>query len=378
MECVASNSKVLERRALRIEQGRDRAIYAFALKASEILKVAQVSRISRAESGQLRGYQRPEAQEHIKNIVEYLNSTAILFPNSIILAFDSRVSFVRSRGPTIGDGVGESGLIRIPMTGRPPGWIVDGQQRATALARCSRPDLPVPVNAFVGDDMSLQRDQFLRVNNTKPLPKGLITELLPQVDTVLPPTLSAKRLPSALVDVLNLDPSSPMHKLVRRASTEKDDKDTTVITGTAVMTSIEESLTTPSGCLYSYRNLATGETETDEIKQVLFLFWAAVKETFPEAWGKSPKESRLMHGAGIRAMGRVMDHVMRGVDPNAPNARQSVLRALAPLKRACRWTGGRWEDLDGMEWNEIQNVPRHIQVLSSVLVRTVLQRGGIA
>ena len=39
----------------------------------------------------------------------------------------------------------------------------------------------VPVNAFIADDVPSQRDQFLRVNNTRPLPRGLITELLPEV-----------------------------------------------------------------------------------------------------------------------------------------------------------------------------------------------------
>lgn len=373
---MSSKMRTLERRALRIDQDSKRALFLFSLRASEILQVAQVSRISRSGAGELVGYQRPEAQEHIRNIVEYLNSKEILFPNSIILAFDSRVSFVRSRGPRVGDGVGESGVIRIPLTGRAPGWIVDGQQRATALSKCAKPNLPIPVNAFIADDLSLQRDQFLRVNNTKPLPKGLISELLPEVDTVLPPNLAARRIPSALIDVLNLDPHSPMHRLIRRASTEKEERATAVITATPLMLAIEESLTTPSGCLYSYRNLATGETETEEIRKVLFLFWTAVKKTFPEAWGKNPKESRLMHGAGIRAMGRVMDHIMRGIDPNTNSAQEAILKALAPLKKVCHWTSGRWEELDGLAWNEIQNLPRHTQLLSSVLVRAVLARGG--
>jgi hypothetical protein len=204
----------------------------------------------------------------------------------------------------------------------------------------------------------------------------LISELLPEVDTILPSNLSARKLPSALVDVLNLDPESPMRGLIRRASTDKEERGDAVITDTALIGALEESLTTPSGCLYSYRNLATGETETEEIKHVLFLFWSAVRDTFPEAWGKSAKQSRLMHGAGIRAMGRVMDHVMRGINPKSHNARRLVMDSLAPLIKTCHWTSGRWEELDGLSWNEVQNLPRHIQLLSSVLVRAVLSRGA--
>jgi DGQHR domain-containing protein len=375
---VASSTKFIERRAIRVEQNPAHPLYLFTLKASEVLQVAQISRVGRTEDGSLIGYQRAEVKEHIHGITEYVNSPDVVFPNSIILAFDSRVTFVRSRGPKVGDGLAEAGVLRIPVNGRAPGWIVDGQQRATALARSSKPDFPVPVNAFIADDVALQRDQFLRVNNTKPLPSGLISELLPEVDTLLPPHLSARKLPSAFVDVLNFDPKSPMHGMVRRASTAKEERGTAVVTDTPLLTAIEESLTTPSGCLYSYRNLATGETETEEIKRVLFLYWGAVRDTFPEAWGKSPKQSRLMHGAGIRSLGRVMDHVMRGIDPAAPGARGDVMKALAPLKSVCRWTSGRWDDLDGLAWNEVQNLPRHVQLLSSVLVRAVLARGAAA
>jgi DGQHR domain-containing protein len=375
---VVSPPKFLERRAIRVDQNAKHPLYLFTLKAKEILQVAQISRVGRSQDGSLIGYQRPEVREHIRGITEYLNSPDVIFPNSIILAFDSRVTFVRSRGPRVGDGLADSGVLHIPINGRVPGWIVDGQQRATALARSSKPDFPVPVNAFIADQVALQRDQFLRVNNTKPLPSGLISELLPEVDTLLPPHLSARRLPSALVDVLNHDPESPLRGLIRRTSTAKDDRAKSVITDTSLISAIEESLTTPSGCLYSFRNLATGETESDEIKRVLFLYWAAVRDTFPDAWAKSPKQSRLMHGAGIRAMGRVMDHVMRGIDPSASNARHQVMRALDPLKRMCRWTSGNWDELDGLAWNEVQNLPRHVQLLSSVLVRVVLARGAVA
>ena len=75
-----------------------------------------------------------------------------------------------------------------------------------------------PINAFIADDIELQRDQFLRVNNTKPLPRGLITELLPQVSSVLPSAMEAKKLPSALCDLLNTDDASPFKGLIIRSS----------------------------------------------------------------------------------------------------------------------------------------------------------------
>jgi hypothetical protein len=44
---------------------------------------------------------------------------------------------------------------------------VDGQQRAIALSKSKHRGFPIPVNAFVADEVDLQRDQFLRVNSTK-------------------------------------------------------------------------------------------------------------------------------------------------------------------------------------------------------------------
>jgi len=43
----------------------------------------------------------------------------------------------------------------------------------------------------------------------------------------------------------------------------------------------------------------------------------------------------------------------------------------------CRWTSGQWEEL-GLAWNEIQNVSRHMRMLTDVLIRTYVQQRGVA
>jgi hypothetical protein len=78
-----------------------------------------------------------------------------------------------------------------------------------------------------------------------------------------------------------------------------------------------------------------------------------------------------MHGAGIRAMGRLMDRVLAAVNPRHPAAADQVRADLARIEPHCRWTRGTWDGL-GLRWNEIQNVPRHINELSSLLVRLYL------
>lgn len=371
--------KSLHRRALRIEQNANHPLYLFTLTGDELLEIADVSRISRDDAGRLIGYQRAGVKRHVEDIVEYLNQKEIVFPNSIILALSSRVKFRQSRGPSVGDGLAASGTLEIPVpngSGAKPAWIVDGQQRALALAKCNRRGFPIPVNAFVADNVELQRDQFLRVNSSKPLPRGLITELLPEVSTMLPTNLSAKRMPSAICDWLNRDKSSPFHSLIRRASTPEDEKSKAVVADTSIVKMIEESLSSPAGCLFPYRNIATGETDFEGIGNILVTYWTGVSKVFPEAWGKPPVKSRLMHGAGIRSMGRLMDRVMPSVNFAKSNAVAQVMKELKRVAPTCRWTKGRWEELDGLRWNEIQNVPRHIHVLSNVLIRAYLRSRG--
>lgn len=362
----------LVRRALCISQTSDYPLYVFTLKAEEILHVGDISRVSRDQTGKLIGYQRPEVRKHIQEIVEYLNTDAAVFPNPIIMALSSRVHFKKIRGDRLpGDELGITGTLTIPMAenGRPkPAWIVDGQQRALALSRMRRRDFPVPVTAFVADTVKVQRDQFLRINNTRPLPRGLVTELLPDVDSPLPPRLALRRAPSELCNVINTDERSPLRGMLRRASTDKSQTALAVITDTGFVELIKDSLTTPSGCLFPYRDVGRNETDFDGILQALYVFWGAVRDTFPEAWGKPATKSRLMHGAGIRAMGRLMDRVLGIVDPRGPEASRLTREHLALIAPHCRWTSGTWENLN-MRWNEVENTPRDIQALSNYLIR---------
>lgn len=364
-----SEAASIRRHALCLEQHPSLPVFLFSLTAREIGQVADVSRIARNENEKLVGYQRPEARRHVKNITSYLDSDEVLFPNSLILSFSSLVHFTPSTEAS-DDTPGVPGIIEIPVPREEdprPGWIVDGQQRSIALAATKRQDLPVPVAAFVSDDVSVQRDQFLRVNSVKPLPNGLITELLPTLDTPLPPKLQARKAPSQICNRLARDPQSPFCGLIRRPSTPKAKRTSTVVKDTSLVVAIKNSLSSPSGCLFLHQNLATGEVDVEAAWTVLRVWWTAVRDTFPEAWGRRPRESRLMHSAGIRIMGRLMDRIMPTVDAFAPDAVDVVTAELAPLKSACCWTGGQWQVLDGLAWNDLQCQTRHVRLLTDYL-----------
>ncbi len=364
------------RRATMLSQSKGNAVYQFALTGRELMDIADVSRITRDDEGNLIGYQRPEVRQHIQDIVDYLNTGKTLFPHAIILAFSSRVRFVRQRGPKAFDGVSYAGELHIPTengTGRHKlAWVVDGQQRLMAISRSNNPDVPVPVCAFITDDIETHRDQFLRINNSRPLPKGLVEELLPEVSLNISTRLASSRIPSSLVNLLNQDPKSPFCGLIKRNSMTTAEKKRAVVTDGPLIKVLKESLGQPSGCLYPYRDVATGVTDMESIWKTLIAYWTAVKLTFLEAWGLPPDRSRLMHGAGLCSIGRLMDRVMPRVELSE-NATQAVANELSLIKDACRWTGGIWEDLN-LSWNDVQYVPRHVKALSNFLVRAYVRR----
>lgn len=351
-------------RAIRTQQAGAFDLYAFFIGAADILRVADISRIKR-DGGGLQGFQRREIQAHVKSIVEFLDSGPVLFPNAIILALSRDVQFEPSRGPVpagLSD-VGRSGTLTIPL--RPEGlraaWIVDGQQRSLALSRAKNSAFPVPVIAFVSPDVKTQREQFILVNKSKPLEARLINELLPEVGTLLPRDLSEKRLPSELCNLLNTRPSSPFFGLIKRASSATGG----VVSDQALLTSLKQNLRPGYGALSVLR----GEefVDLERIFQSLVEYWSAVKDTFPEAWGKDPTQSRLMHSAGIKSMAALMDTIMLRTE-SAEDQIAEIRSALARLAPFCAWTEGRWSSGMDIGWNEVQGTPQHINRLSQYLI----------
>jgi DGQHR domain-containing protein len=355
--------------ALRMRQGRDRVLFAFAVDGKRVEEFAAVSRISRGNDRRVVGYQRPEVVSHIAEIRAYLESENPMLPNAVVVAFDPIVRFEPYPLPDIApDALSIAGDLVIPLPveagARKPGWIVDGQQRLAAVREAALSNgFPVWVVGFVAKSDAEQREQFILVNNTKPLPKGLVYELLPATEARLPTMLGKRRFPIALLDRLNLDDDSPLKSRIKTPTMPEG-----LIKDNSLIKMIENSLS--DGVLYRLRGHGNEAEGTEPMLRVLKSFWAAVAAVFPEAWGKKPKESRLLHGAGVVALGFVMDAIAdRGRETGIPTADQfrADLEALKPI---CRWTEGHWEFGPGVlrKWNEVQNTPKDIQVLANYLL----------
>jgi DGQHR domain-containing protein len=363
---------VLKVNALRIEQRKDIPIYVFGIDGRLVHQLATVSFANRTKDGALVGYQRNEVTSHIRSILNYLSQGQPLLPNAIVIAFDERVKFSKLNGAMPSEW-GTFGTLEIPLprslAETKVGWIVDGQQRVTALAQLNpKAHFPVVVVAFQSSSQKLQREQFLLVNKTKPLPRDLINEILPDVTAPLSKDLESRRVASKVVQLLRFDTTSPFYCRIRGLGGYGEDCN---ISQAALISVIQNSIR-KKGVLFDLSD-AKGRHDFEGMARVVSTFFEGVRRTWPEAWDESPKTSRLVHGVGIVAMGYLMDRVMQEVDTGSHRAASMVANRLTRLRVRCAWTSGRWPVL-GCMWNELQNTSQDKARLTEFLLKEYKRR----
>ena len=353
---------------LEIAQGKDRLLYSFAVDGKVLPQFTTISRIRRTHQAVIQGYQRPEVRSHITEIKSYLESDNPLIPNAIVVAFDSRVRFEADPNQNGALGFARTGTLVIPIDDDTPdqdkpGWIVDGQQRVAAIREADILYFPICVNAFIAQNDKEQREQFILVNSTKPLPKGLIYELLPTTEAHLPTLLQRRRFPAYLSDRLNHDEDSPFVGLICTPTTQEG-----IVKDNSILKMLENSLS--DGALNRFRDPATGGGEAEKMLQLVKAYWSAVAAVFPDSWGQNPRRSRLMHGAGIVSLGFVMDAISDRYRRDGIPTKEQFVAELTPLRDYCSWSSGYWEFGPGTQrkWNELQNTSKDIQLLANFLL----------
>lgn len=363
-----TQSSELQLPAIEVRQGPGHLLYTFAVDGKLIPSFSTISRIHRNGDKQIEGYQRPEVLSHIAEIRNYLESETPMIPNAVVIAFDPRVRF--EPAPVVKDETTytRTGILVIPIDAEveeedKPGFIVDGQQRIAAIRDAEVESFPICVTAFITNDVREQTEQFILVNSTKPLPKGLIYELLPGTTATLPTMLERRRFPAQLLDMLNNQEDSPMKGRIQTPTTPEGS-----IKDNSILKMLENSLS--DGVLYRFRYVNDGHDDSDSMLVILKNFWGAVSEVFEEAWKLPPRQSRLVHGAGIVGMGFLMDAIAERHRKIRIVPRQQFIEDLKPLKDVCRWTDGYWNFGPGRQrkWNEIQNTTKDIQLLANYLL----------
>jgi DGQHR domain-containing protein len=361
--------------AIEVRQTRRRRLYTFAVDGKLLSEFAAVSRLHRTPDAGLGGYQRPEVLSHITGIRNYLESKDPVLPNAIVVAFDRRVRFKPFSSRPSND-YSTSGQLIIPIDpgwteAQKPGWIVDGQQRSAAVREADLRCFPLCVTAFISASYVEQRTQFILVNSTKPLPKGLVYELLPATEGTLPRQFRSRRFPARILERLNHASDSPLYHRISTPTMPEG-----VIKDNSILKMLENSLS--DGALYDLRDPMTGTGDIDRMFQVVKAFWEAVQSVFPTAFGKPPRRSRLMHGVGVVSLGLVMDAIADRFLPERFPTRAEFAKDLSHLESICHWTSGSWAfGTVQRRWNDLQNTPRDIQLLADYLLteyrRRVLQ-----
>jgi DGQHR domain-containing protein len=337
-------------KAIRANQAEGQDVFSFAANPKDILDFSEIERVGRQEDGQLKGFQRHQISGHIKEIRDYLKRDDALLPNAVIIAFIDEVST-----KDLSNGTTE---ITISTKNKKPGFVVDGQQRLTALSGIDKPNFQVFVSALICKDYNQLRQQFVLINNTRPLPKTLIYELLPTVDG-LPERFTARSFAAKMVDKLNYSKDSNLFSEIRQHTNPIG-----VLSDTAMQKFVMNSAS--DGVL---RELIKEEDFELKAYEIINSFFGAVKTVFKPEWvGMVPRTSRLKHGAGIVALGFVMEMLYSA---NGAKTEKEFTQGLQLIKPFTAWTSGTWElsDYDSRPWNGIQNTPSDVQLLTDYLIR---------
>lgn len=337
--------------ALRPEQSSNQDVFCFVATAAQLERFAKIERAGRDENGALSGFQRPQIASHIQNIADYLAKPTAILPNALVVGFPAEsAKFTLGR-----DGTGE---LRVDVSKGPPGWIVDGQQRFTALAKAERPDFQVIVSGFISPNSEELQRQFILINSARPLPKALVYELLPQVSD-LPPSLSQRAQAARVTEALNFGKRSSLRGLIKQQTNP-----TGCISDTVIQKVVLNSMSDGALRLYVDRRDVLAERGAELLSE----YFHAVRQVFREDWeGHTAKTSRLLHGAGIVSMGYVMEAIHSAT---GASCQDDFVDGLSQLVGKTAWTSGQW-DFDGetRPWNSIQYVPRDVRVLSMHLIR---------
>jgi len=345
------------------KQSQTSSVVSFVADARHIEKIARITRIGRDDSQGLFGFQRSQIGNHIQEIHDYLEKEDAVLPNSIILAFTSGVELKLNED-------GKSGKITIDVKDEQVGLIVDGQQRYSALRMLEDKKFEVFVSALLCKDEDELQKQFILINNTKPLPKELIYELLPTVDG-LPPRLSARSFASNLTQELNFMKGGVFENLIKIHTNPNG-----IITATALHKVVMNSKR--DGALREIFKDGGFEASLDFVNE----FYTAVKIVFEDGWylkdenGKilgehSPRTSRLIHSAGITSLGHIMD---AAYTYKYCKTKGQFIDTLNLIKPHCAWSSGNWPFTPTPKhWSEIQNTSKDISQLREFLYGNLMQ-----
>lgn len=364
---MRSVSKLDPFRAIPVEQPIG-VFYLASIPARDLVAISSADlRRMEQELDRYVGIQRELKPERVAEIAKFVNSADATFPTSVVLAVKSAcVTYDPQRGElTLHEGFDESSGVEIPL--EKVANILDGQHRVEGLKELLEHDVfDVPVSIFVDADIADQAYIFATVNlaQTK-VNKSLVYDLLDYARARSP-----QRSAHEIAVALDAAEKSPFFKKIKRLGTATPGREpgsetlaqATVVN--AILPLISKDPETDRFALAKGRKLSLGdvsyeaaplrqlwikERDTD-IARILFEYFLAIKERWPEAWESKEKGSMLARTNGFRAFAKFFRRIYLHERPefeldNAVVNRQEYLRHFSKVS------------LDDSDFNSTNFVP---------------------
>ena len=196
--------------------------------------------------------------------------------------------------------------------------LVDGQQRTAALSMVPLDDLPVcelTVNALVGDEDAAQ-EVFQVANDTVKISTDL-SLVLAAIRNTVPAGKSEDKLKAEACRILALqDKQSPFFGRAKVPGAPTQNRYIAFL-------SLFEVVSTFRG------EVLTDKTVTaKDLAEVVKRAFSLASEQWPSAWKAPPGDSRLTHGAGLRATAYVLAKLVSA---------EAVASGKAALKETATW-----------------------------------------
>lgn len=278
------------------------------------------------------GIQRPLNQSRVDELRSYVGTIDACFPTAVILAVDSRSAEFNSATNRLtlrNDPNPDTGFD--PIYYRNIAKVLDGQHRIAGLMEYPKDDFEVNVSIFVDIDIEDQAYIFSTVN----LAQTKVNRSLAYDLSELTKTPSPQKTCHNIAVALDQLASSPLHHRIKRLGTATPGRSIELLTQAtfveALMPFISSAPTVDRDVLKRGNRLAAPTSaeidknplrpffvsgEDLKIADVLFRYFSAVRDRWPDAWNTDEKGLILNRTNGFRALMRVLKPICKILKPH--------------------------------------------------------------
>ncbi|MBM9514781.1 DGQHR domain-containing protein [Desulfogranum marinum] len=279
--------------ALDIKQGNDKTILLLSLTAGDL---KEISYFNTRDVDRVEGLQRQFDNRRSRAIAEFVSNDSALLSNNIILNLELAKNGLELKDVYDGKSF-NIGLLKDRVRNRKTvsehekiAFVVDGQHRLRAFEHIDKDDFNIPVSALVDLSLAEVAELFVQINyNQKPVNKSHVFDLLGISENIFPKYYLSHKAVVMLQD----DSSSPLYNKIKMLGVGKG-----FISQAALITAIEK---------YKVQEtIESSGTKCDAklMYNVLWHFFTAVANSFPEYWGEKKLLSKTV---GIKTLINLMN-----------------------------------------------------------------------